>query len=149
MSQRVESVEHKRPRNRGLRCNLKSDWPSSEGCCHRGAGVGESDKWADKVGEAEDVEAAGHQGAGDTVEGRGIPGYLWAVDGEVGGGWAVATLLDENLIRIFWGDVLGCDLSVRRCVSTSIRSLMIDAAACALYRRGGVPGLDRERCGML
>lgn len=112
MSQRVESVEHKRPRDRRLRRNLKRNWPSRESSRHGGAREGESDKWADKVGEAEYVETARHKSAGNTVESGGVPGYLRAVDGEVGGGWAVTALLDEDLVRVLWGDILSRDGSV-------------------------------------
>lgn len=109
MSQRVKPMEHKRPRDRRLRRNLQRNRPSRKRSSHRGAREGKSDKWADKVGEAEDVETAGHKRASNTVKSRGVPGYLRAVDGEVGRGWAVAALLDEDFVGVFWGDVLGCD----------------------------------------
>ena len=105
-------MKHKRPRDRRLRRNLQRNRPCRKRSSHRGAREGESDKWADKVGEAEDIETTGHKRAGDTVESRGVPGYLRAVDGEVGGGWAVAALLDEDFVGVFWRDVLGCDGSV-------------------------------------
>ena len=112
MSQRVHTVKHKRPRHQSLRRKLQRQWPSSKCCGHRGTAIREADQWANEVGEAEDVETAGEDGAGDTVQGGGVPGYLWAVDGEVGGGWTVAALLDENFVGVFWGELLGCDLSV-------------------------------------
>jgi len=38
----------------------------------------------DEVGGAKDVDRSGEGGACDAVEGAAVPGYLRAIDGEVG-----------------------------------------------------------------
>lgn len=127
-------MEHERPRDRRLGRNLQRNRPSRKRGSHGGARKGKSDKWADKVGEAEDVETAGHKRAGDAVESRGVPGYLRAVDGEVGGCWAVATLLNEDFVGVFWGNVLGCDGSVEAVLVYAVSQVFIIGCGgmCAL-----------------
>ena len=66
-----------------------------------------------QVCEAEEVEGNGDGETGDSVEGREDPGYLWLVDAEVGGCWALFALLDEDIVAVCWGHLLGCDGAVR------------------------------------
>ena len=56
-----------------------------------------------EVGKAEEVQRARERDAGDTVERRGVPGDLRAVDREMGGDGAVQALLGEDLGGGFLG----------------------------------------------
>ena len=71
-----------------------------------------AEEWRDEVGGAEDVEAAAQDGARDTVQGGEDPGYLGAVDAEMGGDRAVEALGSENRVGVGFGGGLGCGGSV-------------------------------------
>ena len=67
----------------------------------------------DEVAEAEDVEGAGEDGAGDAVgDGEG-PCCLGLVDSKVGRDGAVQALLDEDVVAFVLGEGLGCGESVK------------------------------------
>lgn len=96
-------MKRKRPRDTELGRNLDGN---RQGPKHRGHAhgrqvppqVGRGD-----VCDAEDVEAAGEEDAGDALE-RGEHGAnLPFVDFEMGGEWAVEALADEDLLGFFTG----------------------------------------------
>lgn len=64
-----------------------------------------AEEWSHKVGGAKDIEAAGEDATCNAVKGREIPGYLRAVDGQMGGVWAEATLGDEEFVGVCGGDL--------------------------------------------
>lgn len=61
----------------------------------------------DEVCGAEGVEAAREDGACDPVQGGGVPCYLGAVDGEVGGYGALSALGGEDFVGGGWFDRVG------------------------------------------
>ena len=63
------------------------------------------------VGGAEDVEAAGEDGARDAVHDGCVPCYLGLVDGEVWGDGAVEALFDEDGVAVRWRHGCCCCLS--------------------------------------
>ena len=63
-----------------------------------------AERWGGKVGEAEDVHAATEHHSGDAVKGGADPGYLWLVDGEMGGNGPVPALLGEDGFACCGGD---------------------------------------------
>jgi len=109
MPQSVERVVGERERNEHLGRDFKKSRPSSEGGRHARALEVPSEGWCDEVREAKDVEAAAEDGACDAVECGAVPGYLWAVDGEMGCDGAVEALFCEDLRGgFFGGDGLCC-----------------------------------------
>lgn len=75
-----------------------------------------------QVCEAEEVERDGDGEACHAVQRGEDPGYLWLVDAEVGRCWALFALLDEDVVAVCWGHLLGCDRAVR--VGISRRSIV-------------------------
>jgi hypothetical protein len=67
----------------------------------------------------ENIHSTGESSACDAVETGHVPGYLWAVDGEVGGCWAVLSLGDEDLVGVLGGHLFGCYWSSIAYVSRS------------------------------
>jgi hypothetical protein len=70
-----------------------------------------SEQRSNEVCGSEDVEAAGEDGASETVRDGEDPGDLWLVDCEVGGGGSVLALGDEDLVAVFGGELFcrcGC-----------------------------------------
>jgi hypothetical protein len=53
--------------------------------------------WGSEVGKAEEIEGAGEDDGGQTVEARAVPGDLGLVDGQMRGDGAVEALLGEDL----------------------------------------------------
>ena len=92
MPQPIESVEREWKRHRALEQHLRDNRPGGEGGGQGGGFEMPAEEGRDEVGGAEDVDSAGEGGTGDAVEGAGVPGYLGAVDGEVGGDLGVLVL---------------------------------------------------------
>jgi hypothetical protein len=77
---------------------------------------------------SEDVEAAGEDGAGETVRDGEDPGDLWLIDCEMGGGGAVLALGDEDLVAVFGGELFcrcGCGS-----VLSLVRILVLESVIC-------------------
>jgi hypothetical protein len=85
-----------------------------------------------KVPDAVQVEDTRQGDAGDAVRGRGDPGYLPAVYGEMGGDRASEALLCEYILGGVFAYVLRSCLSVfaGNAVSTSLPSIAADMARC-------------------
>jgi hypothetical protein len=80
MSQPIESMVREWERHASLEEDFRHDGPGREGGCEGGALQVPPEQGGDEVGGAEDVDAPAEGGAGDTVEGTAVPGYLGAVD---------------------------------------------------------------------
>lgn len=87
-----------------------------------------SERRGSEIGDSEDVEGAGQHNSGNTVERRGNPGDLWAVDGKVGRHRSCQTLLCEDLGALVLGGMLG------GCESVYLREL-----CCRTLRRAAMP----------
>ena len=104
MPNTIERVEEHWEREEALERNLRSHGPGSDRRDHaRGLEVPARVRRGE-VCEAEKVERARQSDARDSVQGRGVPGDLGAVDGKMGRDGAVETLLGED----FGGSFLGC-----------------------------------------
>ena len=100
MPQAVEGVKRERQRDERLDRHLQRSRQRAEGSSQDGALKVPAECRGDEVCQREDVQAAGQGGAGDAVERGRVPGYLWAVDGEVGGHGAVETLFGEDVVVV-------------------------------------------------
>ena len=56
---------------------------------------------SDEIAEAPYVEGTGHEGAGKSMCGGGVPSYLGTVDAEVWRDGSVETLFGEDIIGFF------------------------------------------------
>ena len=70
-------------------------------------------KRSNKIGDPENVEAAGKNGAGDAIQTGQIPGYLRLVYREMRRNRAVETLFDKDLVAVIYFELLRCCISVR------------------------------------
>jgi hypothetical protein len=74
----------------------------------------EAEKRRGEVGGEVDVGGAGQSAAGDTSPGRGAePGLFHLVDAQVRRDGSLETLLDEDLLALFGGELLSRDGSVK------------------------------------
>lgn len=60
-----------------------------------------------EVCDAEDVETATEDDAGDTIESRGVPGDLRSVDGKMRGDGALQALLRKEFLASLLADLSG------------------------------------------
>lgn len=98
MSNSIETVVRERERNKQLSRKLGGNGPSTKGGSDTGGLEMPSEEGGSEVRGAEDVEAAGEDAAGDSVERGADPGYLGLVDSQVRGDGAVATLGGEEVV---------------------------------------------------
>lgn len=119
MPQSVEAVEEEREGEEALKANLDSGGPCSD-CGDHGLGLQMPSRVRrSEVGEAEEVESGGQSDAGDAVQGRGVPGDLRLVDGEMRGDGALDALFGEDLSAFGLG---GCE-SIRTISNISVRGI--------------------------
>jgi hypothetical protein len=112
MPQCIKTMKRKRHREQELRCDLREQWPGCKRRSHRRGCQIEAQHWCNEVGDSKNVEGSRKHDPGDAGETRGVPGYLRAIDAQVGSNWAEFALCDEDLLRIRGGELLGCDGSV-------------------------------------
>lgn len=112
MPEAIKAVEGERKCEERLQANLDQDGQCSEtGRQARGFKV-PAERRGDEVGGAEGIDGTGEDAACDTIQGRQVPGYLWAVDGEVRADGADAPLRCEDLLALCLRDGRGGCLSV-------------------------------------
>lgn len=109
MSNAIEAMERERQCKRELRRNLRSYWPRAKRCRHGSRLEVPAEQRSDEVADAKDVECAGERGTCEAVCDGCVPGDLGAVDGEMGGSGTMSALVDENLVGVCGGHLLGCD----------------------------------------
>lgn len=114
MPDAIPGMKGKGKGDRHLGGQLRSERPAGEACRQGGSVEMPAEQGRDEVGGAEDVEAAGEDGAGNAVQPGQEPGYLRTVDLQVGGDGAVEALRGEDRVRVGGAGGLGCGLSGRR-----------------------------------
>jgi hypothetical protein len=108
MPDTVEAVEEHGESKEALQRDLRRRGPRSNRRNHAGSLKVPSRVRRSEVGETEQVQRAGQSDACDAVQGRGVPGDLRAVDGEMGRDGALEALLCEDLGGGFLRGGLGC-----------------------------------------
>jgi hypothetical protein len=93
MPNAVQAVKSKRKGDEHLGQDFGEDGPSGEACCQGSALEVPAEHWGDEVCGTKEVDAAAEGGAGDAIEGRGVPCYLRSVDAEMGGDLCVSGLV--------------------------------------------------------
>lgn len=104
MPHRVEAMKRKRQRHHHLCKNLQRHRPLGKRRRHSRGRHGQpkqggrpSRDAGEEVEDAKTIQADGEDESGDAVKAGVYPGYLGAVDGEVGGDGTVEALVDEDL----------------------------------------------------
>lgn len=100
MSNAVHAVESKWHRNAQFNRELGGNGQSTEGRNERRRFQMPAHSWSNEVGRSKDVQTTGEDRAGDTVEGRQVPGNLGLIDREMWGNGAVEALLGKDLSGI-------------------------------------------------
>ena len=101
MPHTVVRVEEHGERKEALKRQLRGSRPRGD-CRNHGSRLEvPSGVRGDEVRKPEEVERAGQSNARNTVQGRGVPGDLGTVDGEMGRDGAVEALLAQNLLAGF------------------------------------------------
>jgi hypothetical protein len=97
MSKSVVAVVEERERKEGLETHLDCQRPRRDSRNHRlRLHVPSGDRGCE-VSETKEVQRAGENDGGQTVEARAVPGDLRLVDGEMRGDGALEALFGENL----------------------------------------------------
>lgn len=110
----VDEVEGEGESQGELDGTLDDERQGSEAGCQGGALDVEAEKRRGEVGSEVDVGGAGERTAGDTgPSGSTEPGLFHLVDTQVRRDGAVETLLDEDLLALFRGELLSRDGSVK------------------------------------
>lgn len=97
----------KRERKPHLRNHLEYNRPAGERGGDAGALEMPAEDGRGEVRDSKEVHDAREVDAGDAVEAGPVPGYLWAVDGQVRGDGAVAALGGEDGVCGGFGDGFG------------------------------------------
>lgn len=114
----VDEVEGERESQGKLDGALDDERQGSEAGSQGSALDVEAEKRRGEVGGEVDVRGAGERAAGDTSPSGGAePGLLHLVDAQVRRDWAIETLLDEDLLALFGGELLSRDGSMNESAS--------------------------------
>ena len=111
MPQPIKTMVRERKRQPGLDENLRQNRP---GCERRREGRAlemPAEEGGDEVEGAVGVDHGGQGCARDAIEGAAVPGYLGAIDREMGGDGAVEALGGEDFLAGGLGHCGGCGLS--------------------------------------
>ena len=111
----IKQMECKRHREKQLRRNLRDNRPRRKPSRQRRRSQVQPQHRRGKVPDPEEVEGPRKHDAGDAVEHRRVPCDLRAVDAQMGGDGAEAALLDEDLVGVGGGELLGCDGAAGAC----------------------------------
>lgn len=110
----VDEVESERESQSELDGTLDDERQGSEAGCQGGALNVEAEERRGEVGSEVDVGGTGERAAGDTSPSGGTePGLFHLVDAQVRRDGAVETLLDEDLLALFRGELLSRDRSAK------------------------------------
>ena len=101
VAETVQGVVGERKGESGLEQDLGSDGESAHGSHHGGRLQVPAEDGRGEVCGSPQVERAGEDNAGDTVQGTADPADLGLVDGKVGGHRAIQALLSQDLSWVF------------------------------------------------
>lgn len=103
MPNAIKRMERKGHRNNELQSSLHQQRQASKRRSHARRIQVPAEQGRDEICGTENVEPAGENAAGDTVQCGENPGDLGLVDCEVGRDGATFALLDEDLVGVGWG----------------------------------------------